>query len=84
MKVPVVVGYPGETYVLIEQKVGSTLRAANPFTLASTTGAEDRCKLTFSMIRNTLGLNRRVTPASISQAKSLAKQKTALNQPKDM
>ncbi|CAG8217649.1 unnamed protein product [Penicillium salamii] len=46
-KVPVIIGNPGETYVLIEQGVGSALRAASPFTLASAASAEDRCKLTF-------------------------------------
>ncbi|CAG7940348.1 unnamed protein product [Penicillium salamii] len=46
-KVPIVIGNPGETYVLIEQGVGSALRAASPFALASAACAEDRCKLTF-------------------------------------
>ncbi|KAJ5195668.1 hypothetical protein N7449_006147 [Penicillium cf. viridicatum] len=43
-KVPVIIGNPGETYVLIEKGVGSALRAAIPTSAAS---AEDRCKLTF-------------------------------------
>lgn len=47
-KVPVIVGDPGETYVLIEQEVGSALRAATPFMSASAASAEYRCKLTFS------------------------------------
>jgi hypothetical protein len=34
-KVPVVIGDPGETFVLIEQEVGSALRAASPFMLVS-------------------------------------------------
>lgn len=46
-KVPIIVGNPGETYVLIEQGVGSALRAASPSILASAACAEDRCKLTF-------------------------------------
>ena len=33
--------------VLIEQGVGSALRAASPFISASAASAEDRCKLTF-------------------------------------
>lgn len=46
-KVPVIIGNPGETYVLIEQGVGSALHAASPFALASAAGVKDRCKLTF-------------------------------------
>ncbi|KAJ5159053.1 uncharacterized protein N7500_008704 [Penicillium coprophilum] len=46
-KVPVVVGDPGETFVLIEQEVGSALRAASPFISVSAASAEYRCKLTF-------------------------------------
>jgi hypothetical protein len=46
-KVPVIVGDPGEAYVLIEQEVGSALRAASPFMSASAASAEYRCKLTF-------------------------------------
>jgi hypothetical protein len=46
-KVPVIIGDPGETYVLIEQGVGSALRAASPFISASAASAEDSCKLTF-------------------------------------
>ncbi|KAJ5232069.1 hypothetical protein N7468_005025 [Penicillium chermesinum] len=46
-KVPIIVGDPGETYVLIEPGVGNALRAASPFTSASAASAEDRCKLTF-------------------------------------
>ena len=46
-KVPIVIGNPGETYVLIEQEVGSALRAASPFISTSVASAEDRCKLTF-------------------------------------
>lgn len=46
-KVAVIVGEPGETYVLIEPGVGSALRAASPFTSASPASAEDTCKLTF-------------------------------------
>ena len=44
---PVIVGDPGEAYVLIEQEVGSALRAASPFMSASAASAEYRCKLTF-------------------------------------
>jgi hypothetical protein len=46
-KVPIIIGNPGETYVLIEQGVGSALRAASPFISTSAASAEDRCKLTF-------------------------------------
>ncbi|KUM57012.1 hypothetical protein ACN42_g10183 [Penicillium freii] len=46
-KVPVIIGDPGETYVLIEQGVGSALRAASPFISSSAASAEDSCKLTF-------------------------------------
>lgn len=46
-KVPIIVGDPAETYILIEPGVGSALRAASPFISASATSAEDRCKLTF-------------------------------------
>ena len=46
-KVPVVIGNPGETYVLVESGVGSALRAASPFPSVSAARAEDRCKLTF-------------------------------------
>ncbi|KAJ5497767.1 hypothetical protein N7453_006818 [Penicillium expansum] len=46
-KVPIIIGDPEETYVLIEKGVGSALCAASPSTLASTASAEDRCKLTF-------------------------------------
>ena len=44
---PVIVGDPGETYVLIEQEVGSALRAASPFMLVSVASAKYRYKLTF-------------------------------------
>lgn len=46
-KVPIIVGDPGEAYVLIEPGIGSALRAASPFASASAARAEDRCKLTF-------------------------------------
>jgi hypothetical protein len=46
-KVPVIVGNPGETYVLIDLGVGSALRAASPFTSASAASTHDRCKLPF-------------------------------------
>lgn len=46
-KVPVIIGNPGETYVLIDQGVGSALRAASPCTSDSAASAEGRCKLTF-------------------------------------
>lgn len=46
-KVPIIIGNPGETYVLIETGIGSALRAASPFTFPSVASAEDRCKLTF-------------------------------------
>lgn len=45
-KVPIIIGNPGEAYVLIEQDVGNTLRAASPPTSALTASA-DRCKITF-------------------------------------
>lgn len=46
-KVPIIIGNPGETYVLIEQGVGSALRAASPYISASAASAEERCKLRF-------------------------------------
>ncbi|KAJ5921913.1 hypothetical protein N7516_009616 [Penicillium verrucosum] len=46
-KVPIIIGNPGETYVLIEIGVGSALRAASPFISTSAASTEDRCKLTF-------------------------------------
>ncbi|KAJ5535391.1 hypothetical protein N7527_001645 [Penicillium freii] len=46
-KVPIIIGNPGEAYILIEREVGSALRAASPFISTSTASAEDRCKLTF-------------------------------------
>lgn len=46
-KVPVFIGNPGETYVLIGTGVGTALCAASPFTSTSAASAEDRCKLTF-------------------------------------
>lgn len=46
-KVPVIIGDPGETYVLIEPGVGNALRAASPFTSTYAASAEGRCKLTF-------------------------------------
>jgi hypothetical protein len=45
-KVPIIIGNPGEAYILIDPGVGSALRAASPFTSASIR-AEDRCSLTF-------------------------------------
>jgi hypothetical protein len=45
-KVPIIIGNLGETYVLIEQGVGSALRAASPF-MSSAASAKDRYKLTF-------------------------------------
>lgn len=46
-KVPVMIGDPGETYMLIEQEVGSALCATSPFISASVASVEDRYKLTF-------------------------------------
>jgi len=46
-KVPIIIGNPGEAYILIDPGVGGALRAASPFTSASAASAEDRCKLTF-------------------------------------
>ncbi|RAL09231.1 uncharacterized protein BO97DRAFT_427708 [Aspergillus homomorphus CBS 101889] len=47
-KVPIIIGDPGQTYVLIDPTIGSALRAASPLTPASSAArAEDRCKLTF-------------------------------------
>lgn len=46
-KVPIIIGNPGETYVLIDPGVGSALCAANPVESASAASIEDRCKLTF-------------------------------------
>lgn len=46
-KVPIVIGNPGEAYVMIEPAIGNALRAASPLTSASMASAEDRCKITF-------------------------------------
>jgi hypothetical protein len=46
-KVPIIIGNPGEAYILIDPGVGSALRAASPFASASASRAEGRCKLTF-------------------------------------
>ncbi|KAJ6097000.1 hypothetical protein N7486_007746 [Penicillium sp. IBT 16267x] len=46
-KVSIIVGNPGETYVLIDPGVGTAIRAASPFTSPSAASAEGRCKLTF-------------------------------------
>ncbi|KAJ5731811.1 uncharacterized protein N7483_006319 [Penicillium malachiteum] len=46
-KVSMIVGNPGETYVLIDPEVGTTIRAASPFASHSAAGAERSCKLTF-------------------------------------
>lgn len=46
-KVPVIIGNPGQAYVLIETWVGNALRAASPFASPSAAIAEDRCKVTF-------------------------------------
>lgn len=46
-KVPIIIGNPGEAYVLIDPGVGSALCAASPFASASASRAEDRCKLAF-------------------------------------
>ncbi|KAB8069842.1 hypothetical protein BDV29DRAFT_182018 [Aspergillus leporis] len=46
-RVPIIIGSPGETYVLIESSVGTALRAASPLASTSAACAEDRCKLTF-------------------------------------
>lgn len=46
-KVPIIIGNPGEAYILIDPGVGSALRAASLFTSASAIRAEDRCSLTF-------------------------------------
>ncbi|KAJ5587576.1 uncharacterized protein N7459_003341 [Penicillium hispanicum] len=46
-KVPIIIGNPGEAYVLIDRGVGIALHAASPFSSASAASAEDRCKLTF-------------------------------------
>ncbi|XBQ93277.1 hypothetical protein V6000_008747 [Aspergillus fumigatus] len=47
-KVPIIIGNPGEAYILIDSGVGSALCAASPFTSASASRAEDRCKLMVS------------------------------------
>ncbi|PKY07148.1 hypothetical protein P168DRAFT_287646 [Aspergillus campestris IBT 28561] len=48
-KVPVIVGGPGEAYVLIYPEVGSALRAAasQPHVSTSAASTQERCKLTF-------------------------------------
>ncbi|KAJ5724391.1 hypothetical protein N7493_006119 [Penicillium malachiteum] len=48
-KVPIIVGNPGETYVLIDPGVGTAIRAVSlsNFASPSADGAGDRCQLTF-------------------------------------
>ena len=46
-KVSIIVGNPGETFVLIDPGVGTAIRAASPFTSPSAASAESRCKITF-------------------------------------
>lgn len=58
-KVPIVIGNPGEAYVMIDPAIGNALRAASPLTSAciasaenrvtspSVASVEDRCKITF-------------------------------------
>ncbi|KAJ5921443.1 hypothetical protein N7466_009769 [Penicillium verhagenii] len=46
-KVPIIIGDPEQNYVLIEQEVGSALRAASSLMSASAAISGDSCKLTF-------------------------------------
>lgn len=46
-EVPVIIGNPGETYILVDPGVGSALYTASPFASTSAASAEDTCKLTF-------------------------------------
>lgn len=46
-KVPAVICNPGESYVMIEPRVGNALRAASPSTASSPGPAGDKCKLKF-------------------------------------
>ncbi|KAJ5177555.1 uncharacterized protein N7500_000254 [Penicillium coprophilum] len=46
-RVPIIIGDPGEAYVLLEKEVGSALSAADPSASAFIASAENRCKLTF-------------------------------------
>ena len=46
-KMPIIIGNPGETYVLIDPGVGSALCAASPIASASAASIEDKCELTF-------------------------------------
>lgn len=46
-KVSIIVGNPGETFVLIDPGVGTAIRDASPFASPSAASAESRCKITF-------------------------------------
>ena len=46
-RVPIIIGNPGESYVLIDRGVGNALGAASPCMSSSAAGAGDRCKLEF-------------------------------------
>ncbi|KAL2795303.1 hypothetical protein BJX66DRAFT_171585 [Aspergillus keveii] len=46
-KVPGIVGFPGEAYVLIDPEVGVALHAGSPLASTSAASADDKCQLTF-------------------------------------
>lgn len=46
-RVPVIIGNPGEAYVLIYPSVGHAFRAASPLASASPASMQDRCTLMF-------------------------------------
>ena len=52
-KVPIIIGNPGETYILIEEGVGNALRAASPFISTSAACVKIDVNSRFSTIRNT-------------------------------
>jgi hypothetical protein len=68
--VPVIIGNPGETYILIEQGVGSALRAASPYIPASTASAEEKCKLIFFHDSQHFGFGKLLVRKSFFTAKA--------------
>lgn len=70
-KVPIIIGNPGETYVLIETGIGSALRAASPLHFLPRLVLKIDANLHFFMIHNTLGLVSCQREVYIADANSL-------------
>lgn len=71
-KVPVIIGDPGEAYVLVYPEVGRALRAAasQPHVSAVAPGIEERCKLTFFHDSQYFGFGKRRSIILNSDTKS--------------